>query len=106
TSWRSCRTRIAGSRSTDQRSYEEGEIGGPFREPAHQIAVPLLAVRHVDAHRLARGRQRTLLTRADTVQHLVLVTTLLTPVPTRPFPEDPDQPRVVSGEHRVSVSRQ
>src|SRR5699024_3441524 len=100
------RVRIAGSRSTDQRSGEKGEIGGPFREPAHQIAVPLLAVGHVDAHRLSCRRQRTLFARADTVQHLVLVTTLLTAVPTHPLGEYLDQPRVMGGEHGVSVPRQ
>ena len=33
--------------------HEERQVAGPFGEPAHQVAVPLLAVGHVDAHLLA-----------------------------------------------------
>src|SRR5262245_59401879 len=95
---------LSGRRSAlrHQRSQEEGGVGRSFRHAAHQVAVPLVAVRHVHPHPLALGRQAALLVGPDAVQHLVLVGALLPVESGGQRARDVDQRRVVGGHHRVA----
>src|SRR6195952_5795660 len=96
----------AGSRSLlrDQRPQEECQVRGTLGEPSHQVAVPLVAVGHVDAHLLAELRQPGLLLAADAVEHLELVGARHPAVPSGQGRGDLDQPRVVGGHHRVALA--
>ena len=55
----------AGS-AAEQRPQEEHDVGGAFREPTHQIPVPLLAEGHVDPDGATLSDQTELLTLAST----------------------------------------
>ena len=74
----------------------------PFREPAHQVGVPVAAVGEVDAHARACVGQPPLLGRADAVEHLVLEAVRGAAGQQGQRPDDLDQPRVVGGQHRVT----
>src|SRR5262245_29439355 len=50
----------------------ECDVGGPFAEAAHEIGIPLLAERHVDAHAIAFLHERRLQIAPDAVKHLEL----------------------------------
>ena len=86
-----------------QRREEERQVARALGQPAHEVAVPLLAVRHVDPHLLALVGQPALLVGPDAVQHLVLVAALR-PIVRVAGPRDLDQPRVVGGDHRVALA--
>src|SRR5580658_1966563 len=55
-----------------ERAQEEGQVAGPFRQPADQVGVPVAAVGDVHAHLRTGIGQPALLGGADPVQHLVL----------------------------------
>ena len=73
--WPAGASGMAGPRSAvrGERAEEEGQVGGALGHPAHQVAVPVLAERHVDAHLVAAVGDPGLLGGADAVQHLELV---------------------------------
>src|SRR5680860_1101368 len=50
---------------------EEPDVGRTLRQAAHEVAVAVLAVRHVDPDPLTGGDQSPLLAGADAVEHLV-----------------------------------
>src|SRR4051812_18094035 len=64
---------VIGSALGGEGAQEEHDVGGPLREAPYEVAVPVLAVGHVDADLLAGGRQPALLVGPDAVEHLVLV---------------------------------
>src|SRR3954454_21181209 len=84
-------------------SEEQSEVGGSFRHATYQIAVPLLAVRQIDAHGLATAGEAELLVRADTMQHLVLVRARPAAMPHRKGTGHGDQPGIVRGHHGIPV---
>src|SRR5262245_30334556 len=85
-----------GSRSAParQRPSEEHDIRGPLGEAAHEIAVPLAAVRHVDAHRVPDLDQPALLVRSDAVEHLEFKCVGRAVEPFRPVLGDGDETRI------------
>src|SRR5580700_5989011 len=85
-----------------QRPQEEGEIGRPLGQPAHQVAVPVAAVGQVDADLRAARREPGLLVGPDSVQHLVLEAAEVPAGQLGLGPGDLDQPRVVRSQHRVA----
>src|SRR5260370_15740498 len=85
-----------------KRAQEERQVRWPFREPPDQVAVPVAAVGDVDAHRGAAAGQAELLGGPDAVEHLVLEAVSGPARRAGPHASDPDQPRVVRGDHRVT----
>src|SRR6478735_1711320 len=96
--------RLPASALGGQASQEEHRVGGAFRHPAHEVAVPLLAVGDVDAHLVAPVGNPALLLRADAVEHLVLEGVGGTAVLGGERAGDLDQARVVAGDHRVALA--
>src|SRR4051794_29466253 len=52
------------------RAEEEAHVGRTLGQPPHEVAVPLVAVGHIDAEGVADLRETTLFVRPDAVQHL------------------------------------
>src|SRR3954453_22408282 len=86
----------------DQGPEEELEVGGALGQPAYQVAVPVLAVRDVDADRVPLTGQAELLLRTDAVEHLVLEAAGSAVGAIGEGARDRDQPRVVRRDHRVA----
>src|SRR3954469_10406729 len=55
-----------------QRAEKECQVGGTLSQPSHEVPVPLVAERHIDAHLIARVSQSPLLVVTDAVEHLLL----------------------------------
>src|SRR5580698_9211683 len=51
-------------------AQEEAHVRGSLGEPPHEIAVPVAAIRHVDADEAALVGQPQLLVGSDAVEHL------------------------------------
>src|SRR6478735_1445576 len=85
-------------------AQEEHDVGGLLGHPAHEVAVPLLAVRDVDAHLVAAVGDPLLLLGADAVEHLVLERPRVATGLARERAGDLDEPRVVRGHHRVALA--
>src|SRR5262249_51207403 len=79
------RLRFGRSTPRGQRPQEEPDVRRALREAAHEVAVPLVAVRDVDAHGRARDCEPLLLEGTDPVQHLELVTVRRPPRSTDPL---------------------
>src|SRR5688572_11674377 len=73
--WRGACSRGSCARSAlgRQGAQEELEVGGTLGHPAHEVAVPVLAEGHVDAHLVAAVGDAGLLGGADAEEHLELV---------------------------------
>src|ERR1019366_762266 len=84
-------------------TQEDHGVGRTLSHPAHQVAVPGLAVRDVDAHLVPAIGDLLLFLRPDAVEHLVLErvrgSVLLVGQGTR----DLDHARVMAGHHRIAV---
>src|SRR6478609_5247585 len=93
------------SAGADERAQEELQVGRALGHPAHQVAVPVLAERHVDAQLVTAVGDPGLLAGADAVQHLELVAVRRAAVVAGEGLRDVDEPRVVAGHHRVPLAR-
>src|SRR5579875_2350680 len=64
-------------------AHHEYQIGGAFGHTAHQVGIPLRAIRNVDAHVVALLPQLPLQNPANTVEHLEFESRLAGAVITR-----------------------
>src|SRR5580765_8534517 len=87
-----------------QAAQEEHRVGGALGHPAHEVAVPLLAVGDVDAHLVATVGDALLLLGPDAVEHLVLVAVGVAAVVCGQGAGDLDEARVMAGDHRVPLA--
>src|SRR6478672_1052490 len=85
-------------------AQEEHDVGWALGHAPHEVAVPLLAVRDVDAHLVAAVGDAALLLGPDAVEHLVLERLRFAAGLARERPGDLDEPRVVGGHHRVALA--
>src|SRR6476619_5609532 len=85
-------------------AQEEHDVGRLLGHPAHEVAVPLLAIRDVDPHLVAAVGDPLLLLGPDAVEHLVLERPGVAARLTRERPRDLGEARVVRGDHRVALA--
>src|SRR6185437_4517386 len=87
-----------------ERAQEESHVGRPLGEPPDQVAIPVVAVRHINPNLGTRRGQPTLFVWPDAVEHLVLKAAGVAAKRGGTRPRDCDEPRVVGREHWVTVA--
>src|SRR5664280_1542579 len=85
-------------------TQEDHGVGRTLSHPAHEVAVPLRAVRDVDAHLVPAIGDPLLLLRPDAVQHLVLERVRGAVLFVSQCARDLDQAWVMTGHHRVAIA--
>src|SRR5271156_4584686 len=55
---------------TEEISGYEQQVGGPLRQPAHKVGIPVGPKRNINPHPIAGGYQRPLQVAAHAVKHL------------------------------------
>src|SRR3954462_10150659 len=87
-----------------QRAQEEPEVRGTLGQTAHEVGVPVDAVRDIGAYPGAGRGQTALLVRPDAVEHLHLPRVRVAGVLRAEFVGPLDQLRVVRADHGVARS--
>ena len=95
----------AGPSPRHQPAQEEADVGRLLGHASHEVAVPLVAHRHVHPQLVTAVGDALLLVGADPVEHLVLEGPRVAPVAARERLGDLDQPGVMGGDHGIARAR-